>query len=92
MHDIFVDGKSPNNNTTHLFLISYQQLSIHHGKWSPAFVGIEQLCLRQFLITGRVRLDKMQNSLPAIHTEDKPVDQNKTAFIENRRTGFVTSP
>ena len=38
MHDIFVDGKSPNNNTTHLFVISYQQFSIDRDNWSPAFV------------------------------------------------------
>jgi len=38
MHDKFIDGKSPNNNTMHLFLISYQQFSIDQGNWSPAFV------------------------------------------------------
>ena len=38
MHDIFVDGKSPNNNTTRLPLISYQQFFIDQGKRSPAFV------------------------------------------------------
>jgi hypothetical protein len=32
MLDIFVDEKSSNNNTTHLFLISYQQLAIDQGK------------------------------------------------------------